>query len=65
MQDGPSEGINLQATTQRKRNVTEEVYHVTMKEFSFISCLRTGAILNAVNLDQGTQSLHPEISQNS
>jgi hypothetical protein len=64
MQDGPSEDINLQVTTKRKRNVMEEVYHVTMKVFSFISCLRTAATLNAMNPDHGNQSLNPQIPEN-
>lgn len=53
MQDVSAEGINLQATTKRKRNLTEEVYHVTLKVFSFISCLRTGVSLYAMTLESG------------
>lgn len=53
MQDVSAEGINLQATTKRKRNLTEEVYHVTLKVFSFISCLRTGVSLYAMALESG------------
>jgi hypothetical protein len=30
-----------------------------MKVFSFSSCLRTTASLDAMNLDQGNESLHP------
>ena len=40
------------------------MHHVTMKVFSFISCLRTRASLDAMNLDQGTESLHtPDFSK--
>jgi len=59
MQDVSLEGINLRAKTKWKRNLTKEVYHVTMKMFSFISCLRTTAIVDAMNLDQGNESFHP------